>query len=271
MDQESTRGKWAHATNSQVKLTQALLQSGDVTMIEADVGIGTVSGSGDGQKVPIMVHPPHEESDLALADFMFQVDRATRSEHHIATIIKVVKLDFKSIEAVEQSMTVLKAALAGDRPGQPPYSLWLNADILEGPCSHSRKPVDPTRFLNLCRVNFPEATLSPGFTTGLPDQPDDPLSQYTWEQVKLMKSTLEQHNCIKTQLITFPMRANLSSNSVDQLIWLLNQINRSTLTLWGSDSLSRGQLDNLRILMEKAGQDKVYLDLPDDISSQLLS
>lgn len=57
-------------------------------------------------KVPIMAHPPAEQSDLSLVEFV-----ATVAEHNAVTKhVKGIKLDFKSIEAVEASMPLIKSA-----------------------------------------------------------------------------------------------------------------------------------------------------------------
>ena len=56
-----TRVKWSHATNSQDLLANAI--EDDTMMIEADVSIGEGG-------VPIMAHPPKNESDLTLEEFM---------------------------------------------------------------------------------------------------------------------------------------------------------------------------------------------------------
>ncbi len=58
--------------------------------------------------------------------------------------------------------------------------MWLNADIVPGPGSilgtvASPKLVDGDVFLSLFKEHFPEATLSPGWGTGAPQNPDEDM------------------------------------------------------------------------------------------------
>ena len=65
---------------------------------------------------------------------------------------KGIKLDFKQLEAVEPSLTLL-ARLISSHPPDQLVPVWLNADILALPGSPS--PVDPDRFLDLCQTYLP--------------------------------------------------------------------------------------------------------------------
>lgn len=69
-------------------------------MIEADVSMGTIIGK-EGRVVPIMAHPPFKTSDLSLEEFL---DTILSSRQQ-----KGIKLDFKEMEAVEISLSMLKA------------------------------------------------------------------------------------------------------------------------------------------------------------------
>lgn len=79
-------------------------RSGRVNMIEADIVLGTVQG-GNGDVEPIMGHPPKKTSDLSLETFMTIILR-----HNLEATdnIKGVKLDFKSIEAFNGALPMLK-------------------------------------------------------------------------------------------------------------------------------------------------------------------
>ena len=87
--------------------------------------------------------------------------------------------------------------------------------------------VDAEQFLALCLKYFPTSTLSPGFTTGVPDSPDQRFlnfahqtlcstvllhclnfRMYTTSQVEQMKSVLEKSGAIGHR-ITYPVRAIL--------------------------------------------------------------
>lgn len=70
-------------------------------MLEADVVMGTVNDTANNstEKVPIMGHPPADEGDLSLQEFLETV--VADGKHGI-------KLDFKSIEAFNGSRSMLE-------------------------------------------------------------------------------------------------------------------------------------------------------------------
>lgn len=87
----------------------------DIQMIEADVIIGVHNNESvkitdpanatlEQPKIPIMGHPPSNSSDLSFEQFLTKVIEFNTKN----TTKKGIKLDFKSIEAVEQSMPILK-------------------------------------------------------------------------------------------------------------------------------------------------------------------
>lgn len=57
------------------------------------------------QSIPIMGHPPYLSSDLSLDQFLTRVIEFNKKN---ATKPKGIKLDFKTIEAVNQSIPMLK-------------------------------------------------------------------------------------------------------------------------------------------------------------------
>lgn len=141
---------WSHATNSQAKLSQAL-RDPTLTAIEADILIGKLlpdternaeedSGVRDSDGYcPIMAHPPDRQSNLSLRNFLEQV---THSE------IRIIKLDFKEIDAVQPSLDILKSILS-QRKSE--ITVILNADILAGPGARN-VPVNvaPGAFFEIC-------------------------------------------------------------------------------------------------------------------------
>lgn len=74
-------------------------------MIEADIMLGRLTTGSSTAKIPIMAHPPNRKSDLSLEMFMRRV-----LEHNTnnKTNVKGAKLDFKSIEAFNGSLPLLK-------------------------------------------------------------------------------------------------------------------------------------------------------------------
>lgn len=74
---------------------------GDVMMLEADVLLGTLVGSGDGSSpMPIMAHPPNKTSDLSLEMFIDKIIKSGRR--------KGIKLDFKTKDAFVASENILE-------------------------------------------------------------------------------------------------------------------------------------------------------------------
>lgn len=78
---------------------------GSVAMLEADIVMGSIVGK-DGPPLPIMAHPPATTSDLTLAEFLETIAQHNMKETNPASK-KGAKLDFKSIEAYEQSQELI--------------------------------------------------------------------------------------------------------------------------------------------------------------------
>lgn len=69
-------------------------------------------------------------------------------------------MSWHSLAAVGPSLELLgQVGQSLDRP------VWLNGDILPGPCG-SRAPLDARAFLDTVTSSCPDATLSLGWTTG---------------------------------------------------------------------------------------------------------
>ena len=91
-----------------------------------------------------------------------------------------------------------------------PFQIWFNADILKGPVNASNEPVNPEIFLKLCNQYFPNATLSPGFTTCFSNNLTITTEQmkYSLGQMEEMTKTLKKHDCLsENRKVTFPLRA----------------------------------------------------------------
>lgn len=223
--------EWSHGTNSRWKLEQAL--SGRAApYVEADVS------QADGMAV--MAHPPVRSWDLSLREFLRIVCGTPRNV--------TLKLDFKASHVLESAFLDMESA-----PLENLRDLWLNADIVEGP--GGRPEVDAQHFLQLCTSRFPQATLSLGWTTR-------PMSSYSWAHVEAMARLLV---CgpYRVPRVTFPVRASMLAASTPQLLWLLDVIPGSTLTVWSSprDPWSTKALMKLRNLLPLTA---VYYDLPSD-------
>ncbi|KAF5304282.1 hypothetical protein FQR65_LT18880 [Abscondita terminalis] len=229
---------WAHAVNSQALLSAALNDS--TMMLEADVLLGTVN---DSEVVPIMAHPPNVTSDLSLEEFLKQVleynTKSTSSK-------KGIKLDFKSIDVLESSVFILTNFYS-----KLNCPLWLNADIFPGPFNTTDTPVDPDRFLNSTK-DFQNATLSIGWKTRYGGEIVN--ASYTDDDITTMMDFVRNNSII--QPITFPVRAGIAAQSIEQIKKLTRGVSNSTLTLWNAKE-DPVNIENLRALIKR---DKLHLD-----------
>ncbi|XP_037536684.1 protein FAM151B [Nematolebias whitei] len=149
--QDAAEIRWSHAVNNRRALTEAL--TGRTHMIEADVIL-----RGHDPKEPVMAHPPDNDSDITLNEWLQEVK----------VYNKGIKLDFKSLEAVSPSLVLLKDVLAELSP-----PVWINADILCGPGGKA-KPLDSEAFLFAVMTLPAHITLSLGWTTGWTSAAENP-------------------------------------------------------------------------------------------------
>ncbi|XP_054743276.1 protein FAM151B isoform X3 [Anastrepha obliqua] len=249
---------WAHAVNSQKELSEAL--ESDINMIEADIVLGKLNNTGD--DLPVMAHPPANSSDLSLMEFLLRI--LEHNEENIEAA-KGVKLDFKSIEVFEGSLEILSELIP-----LMSYPIWLNADIISGPVNQSDTvPVDPERFF-AGAAKFETAVLSIGWTTLWGANYTE--GAYTEQEIEEMLVAIRNNNVTaKQHPITFPVRAGIAANSLDQLhslVAAVNETNESSITIWSSDN-DFVDVEKLRKLIFSFGFDRVYLDVPDELAGQL--
>lgn len=86
------------------------IKLGDAKAIEADVILGiheTAHSPNEDVKIPIMGHPPATKSDLSLVEFLKAIKEYHNRPENVNKM-KIVKLDFKSIEATKQSIELLE-------------------------------------------------------------------------------------------------------------------------------------------------------------------
>ncbi|NXI25988.1 F151B protein, partial [Sterrhoptilus dennistouni] len=188
---------------------------------------------------PILAHPPDTDSDITLQEWLAQM----------VSTNKGIKLDFKSLAAVGPSLELLgQVGQSLDRP------VWLNGDILPGPCG-SRAPLDARAFLDtvtsgtpgtpcwgswgLCEVSL--LCLSPG---------------YEWPMVQEMSRLCHP----LTQPVTFAVRAALVPGSIPQLQWLLQQSHRYSLTVWTGKE-DKYSVEDLLLIRENFDKSRVYYDI----------
>ncbi|XP_028269095.1 protein FAM151B [Parambassis ranga] len=230
---------WSHAVNSRSRLAEAL--SGPTHMIEADIIV-----RGHDAKVPIMAHPPDTDSDITLREWLDGV-----KEHS-----KGIKLDFKSLEAVSPSLSLLEEVLTDtNRP------VWVNADILPGPKGQAN-PLQPQAFLSAVTALHTKTVLSLGWTTGWTAGTENP--GYSWDMVHEME---EMCRTLKHP-VTFPVRAALLAQSFSQLSWLLQQSDRYSLTLWTGQN-DEFTLQDLLPYRKTFDISRIYYDLPGTLRTEL--
>ncbi|XP_023930428.1 protein FAM151A-like isoform X1 [Lingula anatina] len=240
-DRDAIDITWAHAANSIADMEMAL--KSDVMMLEADIllrGQGTASQT----DIPIMAHPPAIDSDNTFQNWFTNVVQTKKG----------LKLDFKSIGAVEPCLQILNSSRGSLR--QP---VWLNADILVGPNAAGSKPVDAAEFISVIQQNFPQATLSIGWKTAWNNSSTN--EGYTQAMVEEMAGI-----CINlTQPITFPVRAIAVRPSWPQLKWLLDQSLSYSLTIWTTAADDLKQADMQWVRDQGYDEDRIYYDLPDSL------
>ncbi|NP_001155388.1 DHFR-coamplified protein-like precursor [Acyrthosiphon pisum] len=238
---------WDHAVNSKAKLQSAL--TSESKMIEADVITGHLVDE-EGEKtdrIPIMGHPPSITSDLSLKEFL---DAWKNSN-------KILKLDFKSTEAFKLASPVIENAFKDSPPNRLP---WLNADILPGPGPGDSPGVDADTFLKVSSKSFPDSILSLGWTTKRNDN-----DKYSEHYINAMVDVLFKNKYMNP--VTYAVRASFAVNSISELQYLLETSPvGSTLTVWCSDSKDIINYPNLVQLINTVGANRVYLDLPDEMS-----
>ncbi|XP_053788873.1 protein FAM151B isoform X1 [Vidua chalybeata] len=219
--------RWFHAANSRARAAEAARS--DVHMVEVDV----VLRGGDGE--PILAHPPDTDSDITLQEWLAQV----------VSTDKGIKLDFKSLAAVGPSLELLgQVGQPLDRP------VWLNGDILPGPCGGCA-PLDARAFLGAVTSSCPDATLSLGWTTGCHRG-----QGYEWPVVQDMWQLCHP----LSQPVTFAVRAALVPGSIPQLQWLLQQSHRYSLTVWtGKEDVY--SVEDLLLIRENFDKSRVYYDI----------
>ena len=211
-------------------------------MLEADVLMRNNMVNG----TPVMAHHPDVDSNLTLHSFLTQTTKSTKG----------IKLDFKTIEVVEPSLKMVQNITVRKNVKIP---IWLNADILPGPCYDKVcVPVDHARFLSLCKSYFPKGTLSISWTTG--KDMTAPENFYDWSQVLSMGQLVFQIS----QPITFPVRANLVGRSWEQLRWLIDLSETFTITIWSSTTDNPNVQDLVALWNYFSDKRRIYYDLPPD-------
>lgn len=232
-------------------------------MIEADIVFGYLIDDASRELQPVMAHPPTTTSDISLKSFLNQI--LMFNERSLKENQKGVKLDFKSIEVFQNSLPLLKELWSTMK-----YPVWINADIFSGPLENTATtPVDADAFFDGIK-DLPNAVLSIGWTTRWGSNFTN--GSYTENQVDTMIAGIRRNGIFNNPL-TFPVRAGIAAQSIEQLDRLYKTLTEShsidvTFTLWSSAN-DAVNIENLREMIFHFGLDRVYIDVPDELSNQL--
>lgn len=189
--------RWAHRVNTLFSLKRALdlASKGKIHCLEGDVWLNQ-------RGIPVMTHnaPNQKEEYLSLREW---IKRA--SIHRVG-----LKLDFKTRQAVEPSLFVLKE-LSVD-----PKQIILNADILRGP-GGTKPSFEPKQFLFQCRNFSPQTLLSIGFTT-VPYS-----SSFSEDMIEYALSLALDFSpatvCLRVEKVTDRIMKKLQENKILVTLW----------------------------------------------------
>eukprot|EP00293_Proteomonas_sulcata_P011340 CAMPEP_0184295020 /NCGR_PEP_ID=MMETSP1049-20130417/6024_1 /TAXON_ID=77928 /ORGANISM="Proteomonas sulcata, Strain CCMP704" /LENGTH=262 /DNA_ID=CAMNT_0026603451 /DNA_START=125 /DNA_END=913 /DNA_ORIENTATION=- len=205
---------WAHAVNSKPELQVTLAPDSGYDAIEADIIFS------ERTQGPVMGHPPATDGDLSLQEFLETLVEQGFQGDTSAPNSNIVKLDFKSAKAFESSRGLINEFVAKTLT---PGTLFLNADILQGPCDQPCPAnFNPSEFLDQA-AEVQGAVLSVGWTTGGDN------CEYTEAMVDEMLRLLPD------RAVTFPIKATCLKRSWGNLKKLLHKENHG-LTLWWSQT-----------------------------------
>nr|CAD7197588.1 unnamed protein product [Timema douglasi] len=172
-----------------------------------------------------------------------------------------VQLNLRSTFELKQAIKVLQAMRR-----KLTFPLWLNA------VTDNMEDKDVDEFLSLCTHNFPEATISIGWSRMGQKAPSKPV-KYNVELITKMKNTLILNNV--TQTVAFPVEIRSAALSLDTLPALkdVHGITDSALYIYGrltgaDDYL--GVVSQIRNLIKSFGKDRVYLDLHVNLVKDLI-
>ncbi|XP_016379048.1 protein FAM151A [Sinocyclocheilus rhinocerous] len=235
---------WYHAANNKSEMNKAL--NSDVMILEADVNVKGYNTANE-TNIPIMAHPPDIYSDNTLEEWLEAVLKSKKG----------IKLDFKSINAVEPSLDLLrvKNQTGINRP------VWINADILPGPNVPVFWPViNASEFFEHIQLKFPDVTISPGWKV---------LYLSIFPNVTYTRSMVEEMYSIVRHLpqkITFPVHALMAKNGWPHLSWLLSQSSRFSLTLW--QGKENPTVNDLLFIRDNSNPLRIYYDIYEPVLSQ---
>ncbi len=222
-----------HGVNSRERLDRFLADE-RINAFEADVSWGFVSGA-PGVLMPIMAHPPIEQSDLTFDDWL---DRSLAGG-------RVVKVDIKDQTTNQAVLDVLAAR------DLPPGRFILNADVALGP--GGEPPVFSPDDVVEWRRRFGEVVISIGCTTG-PDR-----APYTRAHIDLLLAAADA--------VGEPATVCLDVHRVESDPSVLDHLlaERRHITLWNQFAVDLPLVRRYRARLPAA-----FIDLFDDVRDPIV-
>lgn len=146
--------------------------------------------------------------------------------------------------------------------------VWISADILDSlDGSGYRIPVDANQFFAAAK-RLERSTLSIGWTTR---QQTGAVQSYTFENINDMLKTIQDNEISGSFPITFPVHADIVTNSIESLKYLYEKISErhlTTFTLWSADQ-DKVDVEKMQAFIELFGVDTIYIDVPDELRNEL--
>ncbi|CAK8676053.1 unnamed protein product [Clavelina lepadiformis] len=193
-----------HAANTKDDLQAAL--TGSAKVVEGDVSLKTSRSSA----IPVMGALPGTDINYSLNEWLDAVIETN----------KAIKLDIKIDEAVSDVLESIKSRALH----QP---VWISADVVGGPGAENSH-LDAESLISYVNEIYPYVSLSLGWTT------DSSSSKFTWEMMNKMLAIAEK----VSQKITFTCLASVVRASWPKFLWLLEQSDSFSFTVWSNHNVS---------------------------------
>lgn len=212
---QNNRLSTAHGVNQWKSLNWYLSQNLDIA--EGDVSFGKHLAAE--QEMAIMAHPPTQESDLSLQQFISENAKKGGS----------IKLDIKDTRAIGSIIQQLRVSKF------PQRRIIFNADVISG--NSEVDPVVEVTDLKVLRDAFPDAVCSMGFVQG---------AYHSEEDLKFLVQEINRTAGVLGGPLSLAVRADIALIEVEAL-QALNRLYH--LTLWNDPEVDQGIVDQEKLRM----------------------
>ena len=273
--------KWSHGTCSPDQLRRAL-EDPSITAIEADIlmDVDPAALPAGAAPNPVMAHPPSRASSLTFRAFYSAIRehnaRASASEDLTA---KIVKLDFKEIEAVAPCLRIMREIAGGRGEEVARNDVFLNADVLPGPGARGEAAtVDAAAFFGALAAGDgdgdgdgdPRARLPPlslGWRTHVARHYNDE-GAYSAGDAAAMAALVREHDLAsRSALLVFAVNFRIlqQEESRASIGSLLERVEHSQILCWtgtGEPPVRREDVDEMQDYFARRGLgERVGLDV----------